>query len=145
MDHEDYNDTNDEGGFSWSTTKIVGIIFFASVAAALSCLYRMCKQARKPPALATQNAQATTRTTITTERQAEDTDHENMRPTGNAVSNGGVVIAVLEVNEVSPPLPPGAPPPYSTLEFEPRERNENEEQPPPSYDEAVGRSTMALV
>ena len=143
VDHDDYshNDTTpDEGGFSWSTTKIVGIIFFAAVAAVLSCLYRMFKNGRKPPALATQNAQATTRTTNT----AEGTDHET-RPTRDAVSNGRVVIAVLEVNESSPPLPPDAPPPYNTLEFEPQERNENEEQPPPSYDEVVRHSTMALV
>ena len=124
---------------SWSTTKIVLIIFFAAVASVISCLYHMCKKARKPPALATQNSQATTGVA----GEATNTDQE-MGPTGNSVSNGGVVIAVLEVHEVPPPLPPNAPPPYSTLEFEPQQRNENEEQPP-SYDEAVGNSTIALV
>lgn len=137
---DDYRDTdNDEGGLSWSTTKIVGIVFFAAVASLISCLYHMCKRARKPPVLATQNPQATRGEASTT---THSTDHE-MRRTENAVSNGGIVIAV-EVNEVSPPLPPGAPPPYSTLEFERQQRNENEEQPPPSYDEAVRNSTMAL-
>lgn len=100
----------------------------------------MCKKARKPPV----NSQAATGVPGERTNTARGTDHE-MGPTGNAVSNGGVVIAVEEVNEVSPPLPPGAPPPYSTLEFEPQQRNENEEQPPPSYDEAVKNSTMALV
>jgi len=104
----------------------------------------MCRKARKPPVLATRNAQARTGVAGEATNTAHGTDHE-MRPPRNAVSNGGVVIAVLEVNEVSPPLPPGAPPPYSTLDFEPQQRNENEEQPPPSYDEAVGNSTMALV
>lgn len=147
VDHEDYDHydtTHDEGGLSWSATKIVGIVFFAAVAAVLSCLYHMCRKARKPPVLATQNAQARTGVAGEATNTAHGTDHE-MRPPRNAVSNGGVVIAVLEVNEVSPPLPPGAPPPYSTLDFEPQQRNENEEQPPPSYDEAVGNSTMALV
>lgn len=132
------NDRN-EGGFSWSGTKVIGIIFFVAVATVISCLYHMCKRARKPPVLATQNAPTTGATNTT-----HATDHE-MRPSGNAVSNGGVVIAVEEVNEVSPPLPPGAPPPYSSLEFERQQRNENDEQPPPSYDEAVRNSTMALV
>ena len=123
---------------------MVGIIFFATVAWVISCLCHMCKRARKPPVLATQNAQATT-TRVAGE--ATNTTHatdQEMRPTGNAVSNGGIVIAVEEVNELSPPLPPGAPPPYSSLEFERQQRNENEEQPPPSYDEAVRNSTMAL-
>lgn len=141
---DDYRDTdNDEGGLSWSTTKIVGIIFFAFVASVISCLYHMCKRARKPPVLATQNAQATRGVLGEASITTHSTDHE-MRRTENAVSNGGIVIAVEEVNEVSPPLPPGAPPPYRTLEFERQQRNENEEQPPPSYDEAVKNSTMAL-
>ena len=146
---DDYNDNDtthdsDGGGLSWSTTKIVAIVFFAAVAAVISCLYHMCKNARKPPVLATQNSQAATRVVGEGTNTAQGTDHQ-MGLTGNAVSNGGVVIAVEEVNEVSPPLPPGAPPPYCTLEFEPQQRNENEEQPPPSYDEAVANSTMALV
>ena len=132
----------DEGGLTWSTTKIVGIIFFAAVASVISCLYHMCKRARKPPALATQNAQATTRVTGEVTNTTHATDHE-LRPTGNSVSNGGIVIAVEEVNEISPPLPPGAPPPYSTLELT-NDETENEEQPPPSYDEAVRNSTLAL-
>lgn len=103
----------------------------------------MCKRARKPPVLATQNAQATRGILGEASTTTHSTDHE-MRRTENAVSNGGIVIAVEEVNEVSPPLPPGAPPPYRTLEFERQQRNENEEQPPPSYDEAVRNSTMAL-
>lgn len=145
----DYNENDgthdsDGGGLSWSTTKIVAIVFFAAVAAVISCLYHMCKNARKPPVLATQNSQTATRVAGEGTNTAHGTDHE-LGPTGNAVSNGGVVIAMEEVNEVSPPLPPGAPPPYSTLEFEPQQRNENEEQPPPSYDEAVANSTMALV
>ena len=143
VDREDNNSTpdSDGGGLSRSTTKIVGIVFFAALAAVISCLYHMCKNARRQPA----NSQTVTAVAGEGRNTAHGTDHE-MRPTGNAVSNGGVVIAVEEVNEVSPPLPPGAPPPYSTLEFEPQQRgNENEEQPPPSYDEAVGNSTMALV
>ena len=135
---------SDGGGFSWSTSKILGIVFFAAVAAVISCLYHMCKNARKPPVLTTQNSQVATGVGREVTNTARGTDHE-MGPTGNAVCNGGVVIVVEEVNEVSPPLPPGAPPPYSTLQFEPQQRNENEEQPPPSYDEAVGNSTMALV
>ena len=145
LDNEnDYTDTDhDEGGLTWSTTKIVGIIFFAVVASVISCLYHMCKRARKPPVLETRNAQATTRVVGEATNTTLATDHE-MRPTGNNVSNGGIVIAVEEVNEVSPPLPPGAPPPYSTLEFESQQQNETDEQPPPSYDEAVRNSTMAL-
>lgn len=132
-----------EGGFSWSGTKVIGIIFFVAVATVISCLYHMCKRARKPPVLATQNTP-----TAGVAREASNTTHatdHEMRPSGNAVSNGGIVIAVEEVNEVSPPLPPGAPPPYSTLEFERQQQNENDEPPPPSYDEAVRNSTMALV
>ena len=100
----------------------------------------MYKNARKPPVLTTQNSQVATGVGREGTNTARGTDHE-MGPTGN----GGVVIVVEEVNEVSPPLPPGAPPPYSTLPFEPQQRNENEEHLPPSYDEAVGNSTMALV
>ena len=147
VDDYNYNDTtpdSDGGGFSWSTSKILAMVFFAAVATVISCLYHMCKNARKTPVLTTQNSQAATGVAREGTNTSHGTDHE-MGPTENAVSNGGVVIAVEEVNEVSPPLPPGAPPPYSTLEFEPRQRNENEEQPPPSYDEAVGNSTMALV
>ena len=63
---------------------------------------------------------------------------------GNAASNiGATVIEMEEGNEDSPPLPAGAPPPYSSLEFE-RQPNENDEseQPPPSYDEAVQSSAI---
>ena len=54
---------------------------------------------------------------------------------GSVVSNDATVI---EMQQVSPPLPPDAPPPYSSLDFE-RQGNDNDEteQPPPSYDEAV--------
>ncbi|KAL9955183.1 hypothetical protein ACROYT_G036470 [Oculina patagonica] len=97
----------------------------------------MCKRSRKPPVLATQNAPPTG-----VAREATNTTHatEHELQQGNSVSNGATVIAVAELNEVSPPLPPGAPPPYSSLE------NAEPELPPPSYDEAVrNNSTMALV
>ncbi|XP_078348789.1 uncharacterized protein LOC144633789 [Oculina patagonica] len=130
------NDRN-EGSFSWSGSKVIGIVFFVAVATVISCLYHMCKRSRKPPVLATQNAPPTG-----VAREATNTTHatEHELQQGNSVSNGATVIAVAELNEVSPPLPPGAPPPYSSLE------NAEPELPPPSYDEAVrNNSTMALV
>lgn len=60
-------------------------------------------------------------------------------PELNAVyDNGGTVI---EVDEDSSALHPGAPPPYSSLEPEGQQNVSDEpEQAPPSYDEAVRNS-----
>lgn len=135
---------SNEGAFSWSGSKVIGIVFFVAVATVISCLYHVCKRSRKPPTLATQNAPPTgvARNATNTTRS---TEHELQPGIGNAAV-AATVVAVEEVND-DVPLPPGAPPPYSSLEFERQQQHENgePEQPPPSYDEAVRNSTMALV
>ncbi|KAJ7391041.1 hypothetical protein OS493_021062 [Desmophyllum pertusum] len=140
------NDENYNGGaFSWSGSKVIGIIFFVVVATVISCLYHVCRRARKPPVLAPQIPPPTGVTSVREASTTSTTHHENTQP-GSAVSNGATVIEMEEGNEDSHPLPAGAPPPYSSLEFE-RQSNENDEPelPPPSYDEAVKGSAMALV
>ncbi|KAJ7391040.1 hypothetical protein OS493_021061 [Desmophyllum pertusum] len=111
------------------------------------------KRARKPPVLAPQIPPPTGVTSVREASTTSTTHHENTQP-GSAVSNGATVIEMEEGNEDSHPLPAGAPPPYSSLEFEqqPNENDEPEQLPPsydeaipPSYDEAVRGSAMALV
>ena len=58
---------------------------------------------------------------------------QNMQSEGSQLTNSTVVVVEDET-----PLPPGAPPPYSSLQFEARQGSESlSDQSPPSYDEAV--------
>ena len=138
-------DTEDTGRFSWSGSKVIGVIFFVAIATVISCLYHMCRRARKPRVPATHNAQPTTRPAATEASNTAYATGVEMQP-GSAVSNGVTVIDVEENSPPLPPLPADAPPPYSSLEFR-RQGNDNDEpeQPPPSYDDAIRNSSMALV
>ena len=58
----------------------------------------------------------------------------NLRASDQSESTNSTVVVV----EDETPLPPGAPPPYSSLQFEARQGSESlSDQSPPSYDEAV--------
>ncbi|KAL9955182.1 hypothetical protein ACROYT_G036469 [Oculina patagonica] len=119
-------------------SKLTHIVLAVAVASVGSLRYATARRARKPPVLATQNAPPTGVT-----REATNTTHATEHELHD-VSNGATVIAVEELNDDSPPLPPGAPPSYSSLECE-RHENDELEQAPPSYDEAVGNSAMVHV
>ena len=116
-----------------ATNKIIGTVLslFASVVT-VSCAWYCIriKRERKRTELAARNA--------TSSRARNGL---SLNATTTAVEPGSVVsndATVIEMEQVSPPLPPDAPPPYSSLDFE-RQGNDNDEaeQPPPSYDEAV--------
>lgn len=124
-------------------TRMIGtvIIVFVSVVLLIFiiyCLYKRDKKRIRDRVLASRNAwrttvesresQATAATSVVTE--------VDMQTAGGGVSNGGFVI---DLEQASAPLPPDAPPPYSSLEFlQQRDDGEDTEQPPPTYDEAVG-------
>ena len=119
------------GGFSWSGSKIVGIVLFVVVATIISCMYHLCKRARKPPNLPSRNVNLNSPPTGVV--RVEGNDHEMQ--SGSAAATNSTVVEV----ENDAPLPPDAPPPYHSLEFESGQNGNRSfsEQPPPSYDEAV--------
>lgn len=136
-------DYGDSGGSFWSGSRMIGIIFFVAVTTVLSCLYHMCKRARKQPVHAPppmQNARTTSGPS------ANEATHVEMH-SGSAFSHNNTVIDVDENSPPPPPLPADGPPPYSSLELQRQGNNEDEPElpPPPSYDEAVRNSTRGLV
>ena len=147
-------DHSSSEGFSSSGGKIA-VIVLSVVVAGIVCMYHvLCKSTRNPPNLPPQNVNvnapptgvvrvegndhemqsgnvATTNITVV---RIEGNDYE-MQPRNAAAATN---IAVVE-SEDDAPLPPVAPPPYNSLEFESGQTaNGNfSEQPPPSYDEAI--------
>ncbi|KAL9955187.1 hypothetical protein ACROYT_G036474, partial [Oculina patagonica] len=112
--------------WSRSETTVVVICFVVSIF--IVTLYFLCKRAVKRPVLAPQNSP--TRVTRGTATRAA---HQEMQP-GRA--------SVIFVDEDALPLPLGSPPPYHSLEFE-RQLNEIDE--PPSYEDAVRGTTIPAV
>ena len=118
--------------FSWSGGRLVGIVLFGVVATIITITYYMCKRTRKPPNLPPRNVNLNAPQTGAVRVIGNDLEMQ----LGNAAA--ATNITVVEV-ENDAPLPPDAPPPYNSLEFE-NGQNENRnfpEQPPPRYDEAV--------
>ena len=122
-------------------TKLIGtvIIVFVSVVLVIFiiyCLYKRDKKRTRDRVLATRNAWRTTLESRESVATAPTTVTEvDMQIAGAGVSNGGFVI---DLEQTSLPLPPDAPPPYSSLEFQQQRDDSNDtEQPPPTYDEAV--------
>lgn len=139
--------TGSSSGSFWSGSRTIGIIFFVAVSAVLSCLYHMCKRARKPPnrAPVTQNAQTTSGPSVNEATQVE-------MHSGSAFSHNNTVIDFEENSYLPPPPPPPSlpadgPPPYSSLELQSQGNHVNEPElpPPPSYEEAVRNSSMPMV
>lgn len=115
------------------------IIVFVSVVLVIFiiyCLYKRDKKRTRDRVLATRNAWRTTLESRESVATAPTTVTEvDMQIAGAGVSNGGFVI---DLEQTSLPLPPDAPPPYSSLEFQQQRDDSNDtEQPPPTYDEAV--------
>ena len=125
--------------------KLIGIVLTAIVATIISCIYYACKRSRKPPNLPSRNVninapptgvQASRRNDH--EMQAGNVGTINLRASDHSESTNSTVVVV----EDETPLPPGAPPPYSSLQFEARQGSESlSDQSPPSYDEAVRNLT----
>lgn len=114
--------------FSRSEATVVVICFVVPIF--IVTLYCLCKRAVKRPVLTPQNSPTrVTREAANTTR----TTHQEIQP-GSA--------SVIFINEDALPLPLGDPPPYNSLEFE-RQLNEIEE--PPSYEDAVRGTTMPPV
>lgn len=125
--------------------KLMGIVLTAIVATIISCIYYACKRTRKPPNLPSRNVNINAPPTgVEVSRR---NDHEmqvgnvgtiNLRASDHSESTNSTVVVV----EDETPLPPGAPPPYSSLQFEARQGSESlSDQSPPSYDEAVRNLT----
>lgn len=110
---------------AWSRSEAIVAVAFVAVPLIIGCLCFLCKKARKRHALSRMRREAALNT-------ARVTYHE-MQPGSPSV---------IFMDEQCPSLPLGAPPPYSLLEFE---RQQNEIDEPPSYDDAVGISTMPAV
>ena len=130
-------DRPSDGGFSWSGSRVVGIVLFVVIATIVSCLYHLCKRARKPPVPAgTRNGNSTAPPTGVDQAG----EHEMQPGTGAAPS-----ATVVQIEDDTP-LPPGAPPPYNSLKFESRQNGDENlpEQPPPSYDDAVRHSAANI-
>jgi len=117
------------GGFSWSGGRVVGIVVFVIIATIISCLYHLCKRARKPPVLAARNGNV----------PAPPTGVAAVRGNGHEMQPETTTNTTVVEVEDETPLPPGAPPPYNSLAFNNRQNGNEDlpEQPPPSYDEAV--------
>lgn len=134
---------SDSGGSFWSGSRMIGIIFFVAITTVLSCLYHMCKRARKPPVHAPPPMQNTRTTSGLPANEAMHVETHS----GSAFSHNNNVIDLDGNSSPPPPLPADGPPPYSSLELQRQGDNEDEPElpPPPSYDEAVRNSSMALV
>ena len=123
--------------------KFMGIVLSAIVATIISCVYYACKRTRKPPNLPSRNVNAPPTGVEASRRndhemQAGNVGTTNLRVSDHAESTNSTVVVV----EDETPLPPGAPPPYSSLQFEARQGSESlSDQPPPSYDEALRNLT----
>ena len=128
-----------------SGSKLMGIVLFAIVATIISCFYYACKRTRKPPNLPSRNVNINAPPTGVEasrrndhEMQAGTVGTTNLRASDHSESTNSTVVVV----EDETPLPPGAPPPYSSLKFEARQGSESlSDQSPPSYDEAVRNLT----
>lgn len=128
-----------------SGSKLMGIVLFAIAATIISCFYYACKRTRKPPNLPSRNVNINAPPTGV--EASRRNDHEmlartvgttNLRASDHSESTNSTVVVV----EDETPLPPGAPPPYSSLQFEARQGSESlSDQSPPSYDEAVRNLT----
>ena len=134
------------GLFSGIKLMIIALLPAAAIIATIiSCvIYYTCKRTRKPPNLPSRNLNINAPPTgVETSRR---NDHEmqagnecwnvviNLRASDQSESTNSTVVVV----EDETPLPPGAPPPYSSLKFEARQGSESlSDQSPPSYDEAV--------
>ena len=125
--------------------KLMGIVLTAIVATIISCIYYACKRSRKPPNLPSRNVNINAPPTGVEasrrndhEMQAGNVGTINLRASDHSESTNSTVVVV----EDETPLPPGAPPPYSSLQFEARQGSESlSDQSPPSYDEAVRNLT----
>ena len=126
--------------------KLMGIVLTAIVATIISCIYYACKRSRKPPNLPSRNVNINAPPTGV--EASRRNDHEmqagnvgtiiNLRASDHSESTNSTVVVV----EDETPLPPGAPPPYSSLKFEARQGSESlSDQSPPSYDEAIRNLT----
>ena len=118
--------------------RVLGIVLFVVVTSIVSFLYHLCKRGRRQPLPASRNGNV------------------NAPPTGVAVGTNEHQLrcetassnALAVQGEGDCPLPPNAPPPYNSLEFESQQNgnvNDLPEQPPPSYDEAVRNSGVPPV
>ena len=125
------------GGFTWTGSRVLGIVLFVVIGTIVSCLYHLCKRARKPPVLAPRNGNVSAPPTGVAVTRIE---HE-ARPETSSTN-----VTMVRVEDDSP-LPPDGPPPYNSLQFESRQNRDEDlpEQPPPSYDEAVRNSGIAPV
>ena len=123
--------------------KLMGIVLSGIVATIISCVYYVCKRTRKPRNLPSRNVHAPPTGVVASRRndyemQAGNAGTTNLRASDHAESTNSTVVVV----EDETPLPPGAPPPYSSLQFEVRQGSESlSDQPPPSYDEALRNLT----
>lgn len=132
---------------SGSNYKLMRIVLFAIVATIISCFYYACKRTRKPPNLPSRNVNINAPPTGVEasrrndhEMQAGNVGTTNLRASDHSESTNSTAVVV----EDETPLPPGAPPPYSSLKFEARQGSESlSDQSPPSYDEAVRNLTSA--
>ena len=125
------------GGSSSSGSRIVGIVLFVTISTIVSCLYHLCKGARKPPVPAgIRNGNLTAPSTGVDQAG----EHEMQPGTGAAPS-----ATVVQIEDDTPGTG-AAPPPYNSLEFESRQNGDENlaEQPPPSYDEAVRNSAASI-
>ena len=133
----EYNSGN-RGGFSWSGSRVLGIVLFVVVASIVSCLYHVCKRSRRQPMLAVRNGNVSAPPTGITVR----TNEHELRPETAATNALAVEV------EDDCPLPPNAPPPYNSLQFGSQQNGDVDDFPdqlPPSYDEAVKNSGMPPV
>ena len=119
------------------------VVFFAIVVTIVSCFYYAIKRSRKPPNLPSRNVHAPPTGVEASRRndhemQAGNVGTTNLRANDHAESTNSTVVVV----EDETPLLPGAPPPYSSLQFEARQGSESlSDQPPPNYDEALRNLT----
>ena len=133
----EYNSGNG-GAFSWSGSRVLGIVLFVVVASIVSCLYHVCKRSRRQAMPAVRNGNVSAPPTGITVR----TNEHELRPETAATNALAVEV------EDDCPLPPNAPPPYNSLQFESQQNgdvNDFPDQLPPSYDEAVKNSGMPPV
>lgn len=133
----EYNSGN-RGSFSWSKSRVLGIVLFVVVVSIVSCLYHVCKRAKRQPMPAVRNRNVSALPTGVT----GGTNEHELRP-----ETASTNVLAVEVEDDCP-LPPNAPPPYNSLQFESQQNgnvNDFPDQLPPSYDEAVKNSGIPPV